>query len=45
MHNIKKGIPENSILAFKRAIDNNYLIELDVHIINDKSIVVFHDDN
>ncbi len=44
-HNNKKGIPENSVLAFKKAIDNNYLIELDVRLTNDKKLVVFHDDN
>lgn len=45
MHNIKKEIPENSIIAFKKAIESNYIIELDLHILKDKSIVVFHDDN
>ena len=45
MHNIKKGIPENSIDAFKEAINNKYIIELDVHILKDNSIVVFDDDN
>lgn len=43
MHNEK--YPENSIEAFKRAITNNCIIELDVHLIKDKTIVVFHDDN
>lgn len=37
------NIPENSILAFKRAIRNKYIIELDVHITKDNKIVVFHD--
>lgn len=41
----KKGIPENSILAFERAIKNNFVIELDVHLLKDNKIVVFHDDN
>ena len=44
-HDISLGIPENSIPAFKRAIDNNYIIELDVHILKDGKVVVFHDDN
>lgn len=44
-HNNKKGIPENSVLAFKKAIDNKYLIELDVRLTKDKKLVVFHDDN
>lgn len=37
--------PENSIGAFKRAIDRNVAIELDVHILNDNTLVVFHDGN
>lgn len=45
MHNIKAGIPENSLKAFERAIENNYIIELDVHVLKDESVVVFHDDN
>lgn len=45
MHNIREGIPENSLKAFERAIDNNYIIELDLHILKDNSVVVFHDDN
>lgn len=44
-YNNKKGIPENSVLAFKKAIDNNYLIELDVRLTKDKKLVVFHDGN
>lgn len=35
--------PENSILAFKKAIRHNYAIELDLRITKDKKIVVFHD--
>lgn len=44
-HKNKKVIPENSVLAFKKAIDNNYLIELDVRLTKDQKLVVFHDDN
>lgn len=45
MHNIDKGIPENSLKAFGEAINHNYLIELDLHILKDGKVVVFHDDN
>lgn len=45
MHNIENKIIENTIPAFKKAIANNYLIELDVHILKDNNVVVFHDDN
>ena len=43
--NNKDGIPENSILAFEKAIQSNFMIELDVHLLKDNKIVVFHDDN
>ncbi len=36
--------PENSLGAFENAIKNGYPIELDVHLISDGTIVVFHDD-
>lgn len=38
-------IPENSLKAFELAIKNNYIIELDIHLLKDNNIVVFHDDN
>lgn len=37
-------IPENSMTAFKKAIDKGYGIELDVHLTADNQLVVFHDD-
>lgn len=40
-----KDVPENSIKAFELAIKNNYIIELDVHMIKDGNLVVFHDYN
>lgn len=45
MHSKKLNIPENSIKAFKRAIDYKFPIELDLHLLKDKKVVVFHDDN
>ena len=36
-------IPENSLIAFQKAVDNNYGIELDVQITTDNKLVVFHD--
>lgn len=44
LHNIKMGIPENSMAAFRAAVKEGYGIELDVHLSRDKKIVVFHDD-
>lgn len=40
-HNSKS--PENSISAFKNAIEKGYPIELDVQMIEDGTVVVFHD--
>lgn len=35
--------PENSLGAFQNAIDNGYAIELDVHLLLDGTVAVFHD--
>lgn len=40
-----KNIPENSILAFKTALKENYPIEFDIHLTKDNVLIVFHDDN
>lgn len=45
LHCVEKGIPENSMLAFKAAVKQGYGIELDVHLTKDMQLVVFHDDN
>ncbi len=37
------GIAENSLVAFSRAIDAGYPIELDVQLTSDNRLVVFHD--
>ena len=42
-HDKTRGIPENSIPAFKRAIADGRGFELDVHITADDQIIVFHD--
>lgn len=44
LYDNEKGIPENSLLAFQEATKKSYPIELDVHIVKDNNIVVFHDD-
>ena len=45
LHDIKKGIPENSIAAFKAAADAGYAVELDVRLTKDGEVVVFHDES
>ncbi len=37
------GIPENSLPAFSRAIARGFGAELDVHLLRDGSLAVFHD--
>lgn len=39
-----EDIPENSMAAFKKAIDKGYGIELDIRLTKDLHLVVFHDD-
>ncbi len=38
-----EDFPENSLGAFEQAIEKGYAIELDVHVISDGTVVVFHD--
>ena len=37
--------PENSMPAFRAAIEHGFTIEIDVHLSADGHLVVFHDDN
>ncbi len=37
--------PENSLAAFRAAVEKGYGIELDVHLTKDSALVVHHDDN
>ena len=43
LHNDIYG--ENSISAYRNAIDNGYPIEMDVQLTKDGEVVCFHDDN
>ena len=38
-----KGIPENSMEAFRRARERGYGVELDVHLLADGNLAVIHD--
>lgn len=44
LYSADQSVPENSLAAFRRAVDAGYGIELDVTITADNEIVVFHDD-
>lgn len=37
------GIPENSMAAFRAALDSGYGIELDIHLMKDGKLAVIHD--
>ena len=39
----KPRIPENSLIAFRRAIERGWGAELDVHLLKDGTLAVFHD--
>lgn len=43
LHNSEKGIPENSLAAFRLAAENGYGAELDVHLTRDGQLAVIHD--
>jgi len=45
LHTQDGTVPENSLLAFKHAIDGGYAIEMDVNILKDGTVVSFHDIN
>ena len=43
LHDGEAGIPENTMAAFRRAVDAGFGIELDVQLTKDEEVVVFHD--
>lgn len=45
LHDIEAGIPENSLSAFKMAVDGGFAIENDIHLTRDGEVIVFHDDD
>ena len=44
LHGLLDNTPENSLNAFKRAVELGFAIEIDIHLTADGEIVVFHDD-
>lgn len=44
LHTPDKKVPENSLAAFRRAVDAGYGVELDIQLSQDGQVVVFHDD-
>ena len=38
-------LPENSMAAFRNAVEHGFGMEMDVHLTKDDQLVIFHDDN
>lgn len=45
LHDLEHGVPENSLEAFRLAIEHGYGAELDVHLLADGGLGVMHDSN
>ena len=43
LHDTRLGIPENSMAAFRRAVEHGFGAELDVHLMADGELAVVHD--
>lgn len=43
LHDIAQGVPENSMAAFRRAVEAGFGAELDVHLMADGGLAVIHD--
>lgn len=43
LHDLDAGIPENSMSAFRAALDHGFGAELDVHLMADGNLAVVHD--
>ena len=43
LHDKRLGVPENSLAAFRRAVEHGFGAELDVHLMADGELAVIHD--
>ena len=43
LHNAEQDIPENSMAAFRKAVEHGFGAELDVHLMADGNLAVIHD--
>lgn len=45
LHDVSRGIPENSLSAFRAAVEGGFGAELDVHLMADGQLAVVHDND
>ena len=45
LYSLDQSVPENSLTAFRRAVESGYGAELDVQLTKDSQVVVLHDDD
>lgn len=45
LHDKANGIPENSLAAFRRAVEHGFGVELDIHLTKDGRLAVIHDNS
>lgn len=45
MFDVGAGVPENTMAAFRLAVENGYGIETDIHLTRDGEVVICHDGN
>ncbi len=43
LHDLDPGTPENSLAAFRKAVNAGFAVECDIHLTADGEVVVFHD--
>ena len=43
LHNKAAGVPENSLAAFRLAVEHGFGVELDIHLTKDRRLAVIHD--
>ena len=45
LHGLDPNAPENSLAAYRKAVEAGLMIEIDIHLTADGEVVVFHDDD
>ncbi len=45
LHSLTPDAPENSLTAYRKAIEHGFMIEIDIRLTADGEVVIFHDDD